>query len=179
MNISEANKMVAALLDEEALDEYEEQVHGYYNTAQNQIATTVAPITVFFDLVFEKKSQIDLVKYIKNEFSREVYRVKRILSDSDYERVYKDEFIFSPGRYRVYCDVYPEKITLSTSKETEFEVVAEAHAAVCYFAAAQCVVNDSDLRRYHYFMEQYNGILMNISDARSRSVSIKVVNLGG
>ena len=89
------------------------------------------------------------------------------------------KYIFSSGTHRIFCNVYPDDITNSTPAEYTFEVSPEAQPAIVYYAAAQCMVTDTDQRPYYSFMERYNNILQNISDSKRLNASINIVKLGG
>jgi hypothetical protein len=179
MNINDANNMVVGLLELESLDEYEKNICSYYDAAQKQISTTVDHIEAEYLIKLEASAEIDLKEYIETHFSKKLLRVRKIFSDNVPERVFGNKYIFTPGTYRVFCYVYPDNISKDTDVTYEFEVSPEAQPAIVYYAAAQCVVNESDQRPYYAFMDRYNNILQNISDSKRQNLSIKFVKLGG
>lgn len=179
MNISEADNMVLGLIDEETLEEYADKIRGYYDSAQKQIATTVDFIKAEFLVEVQGRAEIDLKEYIENKFSKTLYRICKILPASTYTRVYDFKYILSPGAYRVFCYVYPDNITNNTPVDYSFEVSPEAQPAIAYYAAAQCMVTDTDQRPYYAFMDRYNNILQNMSDSKRQNTSINIVKLGG
>ena len=179
MNIRDVNTMVAGLIDEETIDEYSNKIRGYYDAAQKQIATTVDFVNAEFEMNIGEPAEIDIEKYIKINFSKRIYKLCKILSDKAPTRVFGLKYNFSPGMYRIFCYVYPEDITNSTPEDYEFEVSPEAQPAIAYYAAAKCVVTDSDQRPYYAFMDGYNNILQNINDSRNKNTSINIVKIGG
>ena len=178
MNISQANDIVANLLDDESASEYLSKLPVYYDFAQKQIATTVDNIHKKFILDFDIKTQVDLKKYLETKYNTKIFKIKKIISSESYTRVYGDEYVFDKGVFEVFCDVYPQTITNDTSLDAEFEVSPEAQPAICYYAAAQCVATESDRGPYVAFIDRYNNILQNIADTRRDKASINIVKLG-
>ena len=181
MNIEQANSIVADLLDEETYDEFKHKLPDFYDHAQKQIATTVGHITTVVEFIPELTGEYDVSERVREVLDRKLYRIRRVLSEGDSAlRLFKTTFSLQSGmRYRFVVDVYPQTVTESTPESYEFEIPEEAQPALTYYAAAHCVTTDNDKGPYYAFMDRYNNILQNMSDAQRESVSVKIVRLGG
>ena len=182
MNISEANMKVADLLDEESASEFASKLPAFYDYAQKQIATTVDPIE--FDTVLEltnsDETEIDLSDWLYTKEEKKLYKIRKIITDGEYEHIYGNVFKFNAGtKYRLFLYIYPETINNDTDLTHEFEISPEGQSAILYYAAAQVVLTDTDTRPYYALMDRYNNILQNISDSRRENVRLSVVKLGG
>lgn len=177
MDIREADNMVIGIIEAESIDEYK-SIRAYYDAAQKQIASTVDPIEAEYMLEISSDTELNLKKYIQDKHSKILFRVRKILGENSYTRVFGNTYNFPKGEYRVFCYVYPDTITDSTPVDYEFEVSLQAQAAIAYYAAAQCVVGESDQRPYYAFMDRYNNILLNINDTKKDNVSLNIVKLG-
>ena len=183
MNISEANDMVARLLDEESPEEFKNKLPGFYDHAQKQIATTVANIEGVFEFVPDTTKEYDISDVVRETIGKTMYKLNRVIAadglsaERVYGRVYK---LFQGVTYRVFCYVYPDTIDLNTDEHKyQFEVREEAIPALIYYAAAHVVATESDKAPYYMFMDRYNNILQNISDSKHTTASINIVKLGG
>lgn len=171
--------MVARLLDEETADEFQHKLPSFYDYAQKQIATTVDYIENNITVSpAESVRDTDIADELLNQTGKRLYKLRRIITDGEYEHLYDNVYRLYGGQsYRMLCYVYPDTITNDTDSEYEFEVSQEACPAIVYYAAAQTVITDTDLRPYYAFMDRYNNILQNISEARRNNVTVKVVEL--
>lgn len=179
MTLESANKMVANLLDEETPEEFEHKLPAFYDYAQKQIATTVDYIKTMTHITVESETEIDIGEYVNSESDKNVYAVRRIIPSDNVTKLYDKTYKLPAGEYRVICDVYPQTITADTPPDYEFEISPEAQPALVYYAAAQSQTMESDLRPRSAFMDMYNNILQNISDAKREGVSLNVIKLGG
>ncbi len=182
MNIYEANKMVMQLLDEETDEEFKNKLPGFYDHAQKQIATTIAPIEKTFVFVPDTTNEYDIADIVKKTISKTMYKLNRVVASDGIsaERVYGRVYKLSKGiKYRVMCYVYPDTVNTDTDEhEYLFEVCEEALPALVYYAAAY-VASADDKALYSVFMDRYNNILQNISDSKRTNASISIVKLGG
>ncbi len=184
MNIEQANSMVAELIDEESPADFKNKLPGFYDHAQKQIATTVAHIERVFEFTPDKTDEYDMADVVLKTIGKRMYKLCRVMTvdvASAPQRVYGRVFKLSAGtKYRVLCYVYPDTVGDNTDTVTyEFEIPEEAQPALVYYAAAHVVATENDKAPYYMFMDRYNNILQNISDAKTASTSINVVNLGG
>ena len=164
MNINQANELVKKLVGEDDFHDVEDILASYYDIAQTMIATTVCPI----EKTFELKAGV------KTELPKDLYRLVNV--PAGYKRVDKNNIIVN-GSDNVVATyyAYPKKLYDDTPQDTEFEVEAEAQSAIAYYAAAQTVLADSDMRRYYAFMETYNGLLSNILASSKEKTVFRVV----
>lgn len=146
MTVEEANKTVMRLVGEEDFHHVGDILRTYYSMAQKQIATTVCPI----------EKTMSLSAGVETELPREFYRIKRL--NCDYIR--NGRFITAKEDTVITYYAYPADIV---SDDDEFEIDPEAQNALPYYAAAQLVLADSDMRRYTVFTDSYNFILSNIA----------------
>ena len=79
------------------------------------------------------------------------------------------------GKVKIVYFAYPVKIYDNSPLSTEFEVAPQAQSAIPYFAAAQAVLSDSDMRRYYAFMDMFNNILTNVCASNESLSTIRVV----
>ena len=156
MTVAEANRIVMRLVGEDDFHHVGDILKTYYAVAQRQIATTVCPIEKSMPLFAGEKV------ILPDEF----YRIKRI--NCDYEK-YGRTIIAAEDTKLIYY-AYPADVV---SDEDEFEIDPEAQNALPFYAAAQLVLSDSDMRRYTVFMDSYNFILSNIS----ASTTVRVVEV--
>ncbi len=153
MTAAEANRIVMRLVGEDDFHHVGDILKTYYGMAQRQIATTVCPIEKSMPLFAGEKTRLP------DEF----FRIKRI--NCDYEK--SGLFITAAEDTRLIYYAYPADIV---SDEDEFEIDPEAQNALPFYAAAQLVLADSDMRRYTVFIDSYNFILSNISASPSARV---------
>lgn len=179
MNLSQARDMVARLLDEETADEFQHKLPSFYDYAQKQIATTVDYIENNIIVTpLEDVRDTDISKELMTQTGKRLYKLRRIITDGEYKHLYDNVYrLYGGTDYRMLCYVYPDTISEETDLEYEFEVSPEAQPAIVYYAAAQTVITDTDQRPYYAFMDRYNNILQNISEARRNNVTVKVVEL--
>ncbi len=164
MTIAHANKLVRGLVGEDDFHDVQDILSSYYDLAQRQIATTAAPIIK--SCFVEKGKNVALPE--------ELYRLTKV--SESYHRIDCNHiFIEGNGEAEITYYAYPKKLYDDSSEQTEFEIAKEAQMAIPYFAAAQVVLADSDMRRYYAFMDMYNGILSNISAANMENSNIRVV----
>ena len=163
MTVGQANRLVKALVGEDDFHDVEDILASYYDIAQREIATTVSPIyrTVKVGCGVIAKLPKDLFRLIS--------------VDRGYERPDKTHIIaIGDGEATVGYYAYPAKLSDDAPQNAEFEVSDNAQSAIPYFAAAQTVLSDSDMRRYYAFMDMYNDILSNAASSES---SIRIVRL--
>lgn len=182
MNIYEANKLVVNLLGEESDEEIKDALPGFYDHAQKQIATTVAPIEKIFEFVPDVTKEYDIADVVKQMLGKTMYKVNRVVfsdgtsAERVYGRVYK---LLRDTSYRVMCCVYPDTVNTETDEhEYQFEICEEALPALAYYAAAYVAATD-DKGLYSVFMDRYNNILQNINDSKHTNASISIVKFGG
>lgn len=182
MNIYETNKLVAELLGEESAEEIKTALPGFYDQAQKQIATTVAPIEKVFEFVPDLTREYDIADVVRETLGKTMYKLKRVveLDGISAERVYGRVYKLSEGTsYRVMCYVYPDTVNIDTNEhEYQFEVCEEAVSAIVYYAAAYIAATD-DKAMYSVCMDRYNNILQNINDSRHTNSSVNIVKIGG
>jgi len=166
MNINQANKYVYALIGKDDYHDIEDMLISYYNLAQTEIASTVCPILKSFSITAGTETQLPenfcRFKSIPCGFTR--IDSNHIIADGD-------------GLITIKYYAYPEPIEDGASDDTEFEIDRDAQAAIPYFAAAQAVIADSDMRRYYAFMDMYNDILTNVLSARQNGSTVTVVSM--
>lgn len=166
MTVKEANKTVRRLIGEDDFHDVEDILPSYYSLAQVQIATTAAPI--------EKVVQAPCG--VTTLLPDDLYRligVKGSFVRIDTHHI----FIDGEGSAAVRYYAYPAPIRDDCDIMTEFEVCPEAQMAIPYYAAAQTVLADSDMRRYYAFMDMYNSVLANVSAGREGKSLLTVVDL--
>lgn len=158
MTVAQANKIVRALIGEDDFCQIKDVIASYYSIAQRQIATTVCPII--------RGAFIECGK--KVPLPSDLYRLKSVPASYTKEGGY----ITISGEGTVYVIYYalPAPIPDDCDQATEFEVDAEAQSALPFYAAAQTVLADSDMRRYNAYMDSYNNILSNIAAANKHAV---------
>lgn len=161
MTIKEATKTVMALIGEDDFHHIEDMLPTYYLMAQTQIATSVIPI--------KRSAQVECG--VKVTLPSDLYKLTGC--DREYTKSGVNEIILEgDGQAVIYYNAYPSPIT---DDNAELETAPETHAAIPYYAAAQAVIADSDMRRYYAFMDIYNNILTNASASRTASSVITVV----
>ena len=156
MSVKEANKTVKRLIGEDDFHDVEDILPSYYSLAEVQIATTAAPI--------EKVCQMPCGESVT--LPDDLYRligVKGSFVRTDTRHI----FIEGTGSVAVRYYAYPAPLKDDCDIMTEFEVCPEAQMAIPYYAAAQAVLADSDMRRYYAFMDMYNSILATVMNNRS------------
>ena len=159
MTVAQANKIVRALIGEDDFCEIKDVIASYYSIAQRQIATTVCPII--------RGAFVECGK--KVPLPADLYRIKSVPASYTKEG---SSYITVEGEGKVYIIyyAYPAPIPDDCDGTTEFEVDAEAQSALPFYAAAQTVLADSDMRRYYAYMDSYNNILSNIAAANKHAV---------
>lgn len=155
MTVAEANKAVMRLIGEDDIHHVGDILTLYYDMAQRQIATTVAPI----------ERRVSVEANVKTELPPDLYRIKRL--PTDYVRegrqvTASEDTVLTYYAYPASCD------------GGSFDIDPEAQNALPFYAAAQLVLADSDMRRYNSFMDSYNNILSNIA---ARTPSCRVVEV--
>ena len=164
MTINHAHKLVKALVGEDDFHDVKDILTSYYDIAQREIATTVCPIKKVRTVKAGEKILLP----------KDVYRLCKV--SASYERTDTEHIIIEgSGVAQITYYAYPERLYDDTPGYTEFEVEAAAQSAIPYFAAAQVVLADSDMRRYYAFMDSYNSILANVDSARKSYATVKVV----
>ncbi len=172
MDISSAKKLLRSLIGDDCYQEISDIVNSYFDVAQKQIATTVD----FIERSVEAKGPGTITL---PENSMRIARVKSE-NDSEFEiKSSKAVELLSDDDYTVYYYAYPTVLDDSTPDSYEFEVSPEAHSAIVFFAAANAVITDNDMRPYYAFNDRYNNILENIASAKRTGGAVKVVSLGG
>lgn len=167
MNIAQANKLVRAFIGEDDFHDVEDVLASYYDLAQTEIATSVAPI--------RKSITVDGGDI---RLPDDLYRL--ISVSASYERTDRSHISTERGgEVEIKYFAYPQKLCEHSSPETEFEVDIAAHSAIPYFAAAQTVLSDSDMRRYYAFMDTYNGILSNLTASDREKGVMRIVKMEG
>lgn len=158
MTVAQANKIVRALIGEDDFCQIKDVIASYYSIAQRQIATTVCPII--------RGAFVECGK--KVPLPSDLYRLKSVPASYTKE----DGHITIEGEGKVYIIyyAYPAPIPDDCEGTTAFEVDAEAQNALPFYAAAQTVLADSDMRRYYAYMDSYNNILSNIAAANKHAV---------
>ena len=164
MTISQANKLVKKLVGEDDFHDVEDVLTSYYDLAQREIATTAAPIRK--SITVKCGEEITL--------PGDVYRLANV--SVGYRRTDMSHIIAEGDGEATVCYLaYPAKLTDDTPITAEFEVCEQAQSAIVYFAAAQTVLADSDMRRYYVFMDMFNSILSNVAQNESLSSKLTVV----
>lgn len=164
MTVNQATRLVRSLVGEDDFHDVKEILPSYYNLAQKQIATTVAPI----------KKTVTLRCGVCEPLPDDFYRLVGI--DVSFTRPDRNHIVLDgEGTKQISYFAYPSELYDDTDGSTEFEIDEQAQSAIPYYAAAQTVLSDSDLRRYYAFMDMYNNILSNISDSHARASVLTVV----
>ncbi len=159
MTVAQANRIVRALIGEDDFHDIEDVIASYYSIAQKQIATTVCPII--------RGAFIECGK--KTELPHDLYRLKSV--PASYTKEGSSHItIEGDGQVYILYYAYPKNIPDDCEGTTEFEIDAEAQSALPFYAAAQTVLADSDMRRYYAYMDSYNNILSNIAAANKHAV---------
>ncbi len=161
MTIADARKIVMYLLDEDSDEDFKGKVNSYFDIAQKQIATTV-------DFI-QKQTQYS--KAGTYPLPDDFFKIKRV-EGTDFEII--GGSIKVSGPVTVWYFAYPSDIDESSSDDTEFEISVIGQSAIPYFAAAQLVITDTDMRPYYAFSDRYNNILQNIT--LSKNGNVKVVS---
>ena len=158
MTVAQANKIVRALVGEDDFCQINDVIASYYSIAQRQIATTVCPII--------RGAFVECGK--KVPLPKDLFRLKSV--PAGYTR--EGGYITVDGEGSVYIIYYacPAPIPDDCDGSAEFEIDAEAQSALPFYAAAQTVLADSDMRRYNAYMDSYNNILSNIAAANKHAV---------
>ena len=166
MTVGHANRLVRALVGEDDFHDVEDILSSYYDIAQTEIATTVAPIFKTATVPCGKKVTLP----------SDLFRL--ISVSSGYERHDKTHItVIGDGSAVIGYYAFPQKLTDDVMPSQEFEVSAHLAPAIPYFAAAQTVLADSDMRRYYAFMDMYNSVLANVSAGREGKSLLTVVDL--
>lgn len=159
MTVAQANRIVRALIGEDDFHDIEDVIASYYSIAQRQIATTVCPII--------RGAFIDCGK--KTSLPHDLYRLKSV--PASYTKEGSSHItVEGDGQVYILYYAYPKTIPDDCEGTTEFEIDAEAQSALPFYAAAQTVLADSDMRRYNAYMDSYNNILSNIAAANKHAV---------
>ncbi len=158
MTVAQANRIVRALIGEDDFHDIEDVIASYYSIAQRQIATTVCPII--------RGAFIECGR--RTELPSDLYRIKSVPASYTKEG---STHITVEGEGQVYIlyYAYPQNIPDDCEGTTEFEIDIEAQSALPFYAAAQTVLADSDMRRYNAYMDSYNNILSNIAAANKHA----------
>lgn len=157
MTIGEANKIVKSLIGEDDFYYVSDVIASYYGIAQKLIATTVCPIVKSATLKCGKNVLLPDDLYRIKSISNGYVRTDRTHVDIDGE-----------GEAKVWYYAYPANISDDTPDTYEFELDPEAQSALPFYAAAQTVLADSDMRRYNAFIDNFNNILSNIAQADAK-----------
>ena len=157
MTVAEADKIVMRLVGEDDFHHVGDILKAYYGMAQKQIATTVCPI--------EKSTPLFAGE--ETELPADLYRIKRL--NCDYTR--NGRLITAKEDTVLTYYAYPADVV---SDDYEFEIDPVSHSALPFYAAAQLVLADSDMRRYTVFMDSYNFILSNIASGTPTARVVEV-----
>lgn len=160
MTVERANNIVKSLIGEDDFHIFESSLTEFYNIAQRQIATTVCPII-----------KTVVLEGGENTLPSDLYRIRSV--SCSYQRQGDKIFTEPKERFTLTYLAYPKDVS---DKASVFETDPEAQSALPFYAAAQAVAADSDMRRFNSFMDSYNNILENIA-AQKKSVSVRVVTL--
>lgn len=160
MTVQRANNIVKSLIGEDDFHIFEQSLTEFYNVAQRQIATTVCPI---IKTVVLEGGEVTLPP--------DLYRIRSV--SCSYQRQGDTIFTDAGQRFTLTYLAYPKDVTDKTSV---FEIAPEAQSALPFYAAAQAVAADSDMRRFNSFMDSYNNILANIAAQDKQSI-LRVVTL--
>ncbi|MBQ8605427.1 MAG: hypothetical protein IJ408_01710 [Clostridia bacterium] len=164
MTINEAHRLVKALVGEDDFHDVEDVLSSYYDLAQTEIATTVCPIRKSCTLKAGKNVLLP----------DDLYRL--IYVSESYERTDRNHITTDGGGDVVIkYFAYPKKLYDDSPETTELEVDKRAQAAIPYYAAAQTVLSDSDMRRYYAFMDMYNSILANVNASDRENSRLRIV----
>ena len=164
MTVNDANLLVKKLVGDDDFHDVSDVLASYYDIAQREIATTAAPI----------RKTIKVLCGVSVALPKDVYRLANV--SAGYVRDDINHITVEGVGEAVVCYLaYPQRIGENTDGTYEFEVCAEAQSAIPYFAAAQTVLADSDMRRYYAFMDAFNSILANVAESRMLSAKITVV----
>lgn len=164
MTIDQANRLVKKLVGEDDFHDVDDILTSYYDLAQREIATFAAPI----------RKSIVVKCGEKVALPEDIYRLANV--SVSYRRIDMSHIIADgEGEATVCYLAYPKRLTDDSPLTEEFEVCREAQIAIPYFAAAQTVLADSDMRRYYVFMDMFNSILSNVSQNNLSSSKLTVV----
>ena len=170
MNIGQAKKMLKSLIGEDCYNDISDIVNSYFDVAQKQIATTVD----FIEKTFEAAGPGEVA------LPPGCMRIKRVSPDGSFETAGKKRLrLLEAGDYLITYYAYPQVLDEETPDSYEFEISPEALSAIVYFAAANAVITDNDMRPYYAFSDRYNNILQNISSARTGQSAVRLVDLEG
>lgn len=159
MTVGKANRIVKSLIGEDDYYDVCDVIASYYNIAQKLIATTVCPIIKTIELPCGENVLLP----------SDLFRLKNI--SKGYTRVDATHVnINGNGQAKVTYYAYPAEIYDDSPDSTEFEIDPEAQSALPFYAAAQTVLADSDMRRYNAFIDSFNGILSNIASVDAKAV---------
>lgn len=166
MTVKEVSRIVKRLVGEDDFHDVEDILASYYSLAQIQIATTAAPI----ERTFEAECGVTVA------LPDDLYRLIRV--GGSYLRTDKRHIqVSGEGSVTVRYYAYPAPLADDCDQNYEFEIDPDAQAAIPYYAAAQTVLADSDMRRYYAFMDMYNAILANVAAAKAQASMLTVVDL--
>lgn len=163
MTINDANRLVLALVGEDDFHDVKDVLTSYYDLAQVEIATTVAPILKTFE-----------ARKGSNRLPDDFYRICHV--PTAYSRTDRNH-ISVDGDVTVKYYAYPTRLKDDADGTTEFEVVSEAQQAIPYYAAARTVLSDSDMRRYYAFMDLYSSVLSSVAQQNTAASVMTVVQL--
>lgn len=164
MTVNDANLLVRKLVGDDDFHDVSDILASYYDIAQREIATTAAPIC----------KSIRVPCGVSVALPKDTYRLASV--SAGYVRDDINHITVEGVGEAVVCYLaYPKRIGESTEGTYEFEVCPEAQSAIPYFAAAQTVLADSDMRRYYAFMDAFNSILANVENGRTSASKITVV----
>ena len=170
MDISSAKKLLRSLIGDDCFLEIKDNVNSYFDVAQKQIATTVD----FIKRCIEAKGPAKVC------LPEGGMRIVKVVSDGKSEIVDKGCVqLLDSADYKIYYYAYPATLDESTPDSYEFEVSPEAHSAIVFFAAANAVITDNDMRPYYAFNDRYNNILENIAKSRSDFGAVRVISFKG
>ncbi len=167
MTVGQANKIVRGLIGEDDFHDVEDVIASYYSIAQCQIATTVCPIIKTKTLVCGESVLLP----------DDLFRIKNIPASYTREGAH-NILIDGKGTVQITYYAYPKALLDDCPENTPFELDEEAQNALPYYAAAQTVLADSDMRRYNTFMDTYNNILSNIA-VNNKHAIMNIVSLEG
>ena len=160
MTVDAANKTVLYLIGEKDYENAKDSFIAFYDMAQRQIATTVCPIV----------RQMTLTESV-SALPEDLFRIKSV--DATYTREGDNIITDGKGTYTLTYYAYPKALTDGSS---QLEIDPEAQSALPFYAAAQAVIADSDMRRYNAFIDSYDNILANIA-ATAKQGTLRVVKL--
>lgn len=160
MTVDDANKTVLHLIGEQDYQNAKDSFIAFYDVAQRQIATTVCPII----------RRVALTEGV-SVLPQDLFRIKSV--DATYTREGDNIITDGKGTYTLTYYAYPKALTDGSS---QFEIDPEAQSALPFYAAAQAVIADSDMRRYNAFLDSYDNVLANIA-AAAKQGTLRVVRL--